>query len=133
MENSFDRAPKPTPEIAPGRSASTGAKLIRKLNSRNDIEISSSDSSEEDIIDASTAPEPDADISYSFDAPRGPHHGSQILGMAIAKAVEKFETQATERLVKNEYEIVGKGNPDHHCGYTTDEDDFELIWLLAIV
>lgn len=47
--------------------------------------------------------------------------------MALAKAVEKFEIQATERLVRDEYEIVGKGKEDCHDGYFADEDDFELI------
>lgn len=92
----------------------------------NPIFISDS-SAEEDIKEASAAPEPDAGISYSFDAPRGPHQGSQILSMALAKAVEKYEIQATERLVRDEYEIIRKEKDDHHDGYAADEDDFELI------
>lgn len=88
---------------------------------------SDSDSSVDDFFKhASTVPEPDAGISYSFDAPRGPHQGSQILSMALAKAVEKFEVKATEKLVKDEYEIVGmeKEDPD---GCIACEDDFELV------
>ena len=92
----------------------------------NQIFISDS-SAEEDIKEASAAPEPDAGISYSFDAPRGPHQGSQILSMALAKAVEKYEIQATERLVRDEYEIIRKEKDDRHDGYAADEDDFELI------
>ena len=77
--------------------------------------------------DASAAPEPDADILYSFDAPRGPAEGGQILSMALAKAVEKFETKETEKLVKNEYEVVGFEKEFNHDGYIADEDDFQLI------
>ncbi len=75
---------------------------------------------------ASTVPEPDAEISYSFDAPRGPHQGSQILSMALAKAVEKFEVKATEKLVKEEYEVVGK-EAEEPDGYIACDDDFELV------
>lgn len=88
---------------------------------------SDSDSSLDDCFQhASTVPEPDAGISYSFDAPRGPQQGSQILSMALAKAVEKFEVKATEKLVKDEYEVVGmeKEDPDD-C--VACEDDFELV------
>lgn len=88
---------------------------------------SDSDSSVDDCFQhASTVPEPDAGISYSFDAPRGPHQGSQILGMALAKAVEKFEVKATEKLVKDEYEVVGKEKEDSD-GYIACDDDYELV------
>ena len=68
---------------------------------------------------------PDAGYTYSFDAPRGPGHGSQILGMALAKAEEKFENKATNKLIKDEYEVVGmeKEEPAH----AVDEDGFELL------
>lgn len=93
-----------------------------------DTDISASDTSaEEDVKEASAAPEPDADYTYSFDAPRGPGKGSQILGMAIAKAVENFETKATEKLINEEYEVVAKEKDDERTGYAADEDDFELI------
>lgn len=79
---------------------------------------------EEDVKDASAAPVPDVGITYSFDAARGPGEGSGILSMAINQAVERFETKATEKLVKDEYEIVRK---DIEVGHTVVEDDFELI------
>lgn len=93
-----------------------------------DTETFVSDSStDEDVKDASAAPEPDAGILYSYDAPRGPSQGGQILSLALAKAVEKFETKETEKLVKNEYEVVGSDKEDRQGGYVADEDDFEWV------
>lgn len=77
--------------------------------------------------EASAAPEPDAEILYSFDAPRGPAEGGHILSMALAKAVEKFEIKETEKLVKNEYEVVDNEKEEGHDGYVADEDDFQFI------
>ena len=84
-------------------------------------------SAEEDIKEASAAPEPDAGYTYSYDAPRGPGHGSQILSMALAQAEARFETKVTEKLVKEEYEVVSAEKEESHAGYAADEDDFELI------
>ncbi|KAL2038700.1 hypothetical protein N7G274_008458 [Stereocaulon virgatum] len=104
------------------------AKMSRKRDPVFDTDTSTSDSSaEEDVKEASAAPEPDAGYTYSFDAPRGPSKGSQILGMALAKAVDKFETKVTEKLIKEEYEVVAKEKDDVRTGYAADEDDFELI------
>ena len=100
------------------------AKMSRK---RDPVFDTSDSSSSEEVTEASAAPEPDAGYTYSFDAARGPSRGSQILGLALAKAVDKFETKATEKLVKDEYEVVAKENDDAHTGYAADEDDFELI------
>ena len=100
------------------------AKMSRK---RDPVFDTSDSSSSEEMTEASAAPEPDAGYTYSFDAARGPSKGSQILGMALAKAVDKFETKAMEKLVKDEYEVVAKENDDAHTGYAADEDDFELI------
>ena len=103
------------------------ARTSRKRASPFDTDYYTSDSSaEEDVKDASAAPEPDADITYSFDAPRGPHRGSDILSMAINKAVERFETKATEKLVKDEYEVIRKEVETRNEGYTADED-YELV------
>jgi len=48
----------------------------------------------------------DAGVMYSYDASRGPSHGSQILKVALAKAVERFEEKETVRLVRNEYDVL---------------------------
>ena len=102
--------------------------VSRKYSVRVDAENTASDSSaEEDVKEASAAPVPDAAVTYSFDAARGPGHGSEILTLAINKAVERFEIKATEKLVKDEYEVIGKESEAEHAGYATDEDDFELV------
>ena len=102
--------------------------MSRKRDPAFDTDNSISDSSaEEDVREASAAPEPDAGYTYSFDAPCGPGKGSEILGLALAKAVEKFETKATEKLVRDEYEVVAKDKEEAHAGYAADEDEYELI------
>lgn len=95
----------------------------------NTGDLSSDSSAEEDVVEASAAPAPDAGITYSFDAQRGPARGSQVLSMAISKAVERFETRETENLVKNEYEVIGKEGERVQQGYAADddEDEYELV------
>jgi hypothetical protein len=78
-----------------------------------DMASASGDSSaDEDVEHPSAAPAPDAEIAYSYDAHRGPSHGSQILNHALEKAVERFETKETEKLVKNEYEVLDRDLDD---------------------
>jgi len=64
------------------------------------------DSSADEGIDEVPSNDYDADVTYSYDAHRGPSHGSQVLGYALSKAVENFENKETDKLVKNEYEVV---------------------------
>ena len=52
------------------------------------------------------SPPADAGVMYSFDAAKGPTQGSQILNVALAKAVERFEEKETAKLVKNEYDVL---------------------------
>jgi hypothetical protein len=87
----------------------------------------SDSSGEEEIFDASTAPVPDVDVMYSFDAYSGPARGSDVLSQAINKAVQRYENKETEKLVK-EYDLVEDGR-DCGEGYAADadEDDFDFI------
>ena len=127
MCNRFQRLHRREIEFQQNKAAKV-MKISRKNVSGLDDDINTSDSSaEEDVKEASAAPEPDAGITYSFDAPQGPGKGSQILSLAIAKAVEKYEVKVTEKLVKDEYEIVGKEHEVANAGYIADEDDFELL------
>lgn len=124
---SYNKAIRREVEFQQNKAAQV-ANISRKHESRFDNDTCISDSStEEDVKEVSAAPEPDAGYTYSYDAPRGPGKGSQILGIALAKAVEKFETKATEKLVKEEYEIVGIEKGDTHAGHAADDDDFELV------
>lgn len=66
----------------------------------------SSNNSASDFSEDTPSPAADADITYSFDASRGPTHGSQIFNVALAQAVEKFEERETVKLVKDEYEML---------------------------
>jgi hypothetical protein len=100
---------------------------------KNHISHASGESSaDEDIEEPSAAPSPDAEITYSFDAQRGPSHGSQVLGQALTQAIERFEVRQTDKLIKEEYEVldvgalspapkVGKKNP------TGEDDEYEFV------
>lgn len=81
-------------------------RIARKLPRLADDGLQSDSSAEEDVEEASAAPEPDAEITYSYDAAHGPGQGSQILSVAVAQAVERFENHATDKLVKEEYEVL---------------------------
>jgi len=99
--------------------------------------VNHSDSSETDEpIEPCAAP--DAGITYSFDANRGPSHGSTILSSALAKAVERFENTTTEKLVKDEYDVL-PSNPEEvlrtpikkggkrSALVAEEEDDYEFV------
>ena len=93
----------------------TRAQTKAKLAQTRDILCEQSESSADESVDEpSAAPEPDAGVTYSFDAARGPSQGSQILTLAITKAVERFESKQTDKLIKEEYEVLdedGEPNP----------------------
>jgi hypothetical protein len=100
---------------------------------KKDITSASDDSSaDEDVEHPSAAPVPDAGVTYSFDAERGPSHGSQILGLALAKAVERFEIRETDKLIKEEYEVLDLGalSPAPKTarkGVAPEDEDYEFI------
>ncbi|KAF1974691.1 hypothetical protein BU23DRAFT_88984 [Bimuria novae-zelandiae CBS 107.79] len=99
------------------------------------INYSSDDSSaDEEVEHPSVAPVPDAGVAYSFDAARGPSHGSQILGLALNKAIENFEVRQTDKLIKEEYEVLrldddalSPGPKATRKGVSPDEEDYEFI------
>lgn len=97
-----------------------------------------SSSGHSDLDEGTTAPAPDAGVMYSFDASQGPSQGSQILNVALAKAVERFEEKETAKLVKNEYEVLDnegekvglspvKGRKAKAAVVPDDEDDYEFV------
>ena len=107
------------------------SKLARKH--QIDEEQSSSDSaglSDEDAVNPTPGPVTDADVTYTYDGAAGPGRGCQILGLALDQAVERFETRQTDKLIKDEYEVVSQAgiedvNTKPHS--ITEADDFELI------
>lgn len=91
-----------------GRSLVNQSRIARKqdmLEGHTSDEASSNNSAS-DFSDGSPSPPADADITYSFDAQRGPTQGSQIFNAALAQAVEKFEERETVKLVKDEYDVL---------------------------
>ncbi|KAL8694646.1 MAG: hypothetical protein Q9218_000741 [Villophora microphyllina] len=124
------RAPRSEMARATKREGEYNINKAAKMTRKSHVYVhgpSASDSSaEEDIREASAAPEPDAGIAYSYDAAHGPNNGGHILSLALAKAVEKYETKATEKLVMEDYEVVEKETDDASVGYSAD-DDFELV------
>lgn len=46
------------------------------------------------------------DITYSFDASPGSQRGSHILSMALDQAMANFRGKQTDKLIKEEYEVV---------------------------
>ena len=65
----------------------------------NDLSASASNNTKADA-------DADADITYTFDRPTGPSAGRHVLNDALVRAVERFETRRTERLVSAEYEVL---------------------------
>jgi len=93
---------------------------------------SHSDSSGDEMPNEPSAA-PDAEIAYSFDAAKGPTHGSTVLSIALAQAVERFENTVTEKLVKDEYDVLQTEDvvtPMKKSGKRSvlvEEDDYEFI------
>ncbi|KAF2687155.1 hypothetical protein K458DRAFT_415425 [Lentithecium fluviatile CBS 122367] len=97
--------PRPARVMSPPKSTAGFNKARTAL--KNDIAYASGDSSaDEDVEHPSTAPAPDAEVAYSYDAARGPSQGSQILGLALDQAVERFEVRQTDKLIRDEYEVL---------------------------
>jgi hypothetical protein len=87
-------------------------------------------SGDESIKESGAVTVPDAEVMYSFDAKRGPTHGSAILGAALNQAVERFENKQTEKLVQ-EYDLVDDIT-DTGNEADVDEDGFEIVDYAAL-
>lgn len=103
---------------------------------------SASSGSDHDEDTAPSLPPPDLGVMYSFDAAKGPTEGSQILNVALAKAVQKFEEKETVKLVKSEYEVLdsegesmglspvkykGKGKAREMPVLVDEDDEYEFV------
>lgn len=118
----------PTPKVSGGVNKARTALMV-------DIADASGDSSaDEDVEHPSTAPAPDADVAYSFDAPRGPSHGSQILGSLLDQAVERFEVRQTDKLIRDEYEVLdvnaealSPGPRVARKGLAPEDEEYEFV------
>lgn len=89
------------------RSTHPGQMKARTSLNKDIVNASDESSADEEVEHPSAAPAPDAEIAYSYDAERGPSHGSQILKHALDKAIERHEGKETDKLIKNEYEVLG--------------------------
>lgn len=82
----------------------------QKTRSANDayagVRNASDSSADECVEEPDTAFPGAADVTYSFDAERGPSSGSQVLGQALEKAIERYEVRVTDKLIKEEYEVL---------------------------
>ena len=91
-------------------SLAHGTKIARKQDMLEGGAVSNAVSDDSSSLSSDneegTSSPPDAGVMYSFDASRGPSHGSQIFNVALAKAVQKFEEKETAKLVKNEYDVI---------------------------
>lgn len=100
-------------------------------------QYTSGESTDEEPVEPSAAPEPDAEITYSFDADKGPSQGSQILGQALLQAIERFEDRKTHELVSEEYEVLDENgepaSPRRRCGgkgkkaLKSEDEDWEHV------
>jgi hypothetical protein len=110
-----------------------------KADQRRDLtadKLEATDSSADEEIEAVSTQEPDAEVAYSFDAERSPNKGSQILGVALDRAVERFENKETDRILKDEYLVLdSEGEPvaaqskkvAKPAAPHDAEDDFEFV------
>lgn len=125
-EHSYHRAEKLYDHGAARPRGAVARKVLQ--NDLNEVTLTSdTGSSDEEVVHSSTAPLPDAEVMYSYDARSGPSTGSDILSNAVMQAVKRFENKQTEQLVKTEYDLVldGKEMEDAYAGDA--EDDFEVI------
>jgi len=111
------------------------AKMAQRHEILEETFTGTDSSADEDFVEPSVAPDPDAGVTYSYDEPRGANHGSQILSLALAKAVERYESTVTDKLVKDEYEVLDESGevvpkkPSKKLVKDTvvNEDEYEFV------
>jgi hypothetical protein len=106
--------------------------MKNKTALNKDMALASDESSaDEDVEHPSTAPAPDAEVAYSYDAARGPSHGSQILHHALEKAIVQFEGKETDKLIKNEYEVLDRDtealSPLKKRNVPAEDEDYDFV------
>lgn len=115
------------------RESGHAATLARKAF-RNELEEAfdgplahvADNSSDDEVLDASAAPLPaEADFMYSYDAPSGPAAGSNILSAALNKALVRFESAETEKLITREYDVIDHLKEEDLAG--DEEEDYEMV------
>jgi len=127
-----DGKPRPA-RVYPHIKSSYPGPMKSRTALHKDMAVASDDSSaDEEVEHPSTAPAPDAEVAYSYDAERGPSHGSQILNVALDKAIERYEIRETDKLIKNEYEVLDADgellSPAPKKRHVAPEDaDYEFI------
>ena len=107
--------------------------LTKRSALTEQYEATDSSSADEDI-GLQAGPDVDSGVMYSYDAHKGPNHGTQILSQAVDRAVEHHVSKETEILVKNEYEVLGPdgepvcpSRPKKALEFLLDEEDYELV------
>ncbi|KAG9516170.1 hypothetical protein KCU71_g14928, partial [Aureobasidium melanogenum] len=89
------------------------AKIARKQEMLADADEYAGNSEDSSGTSGDEATTP-SEILYGFDNLRVPSHGSQILNTALAKAMEQYEDKETDKLVRNEYEILDADEEEAH-------------------
>jgi hypothetical protein len=99
-----------------------------KLSMRYDVKEAIATRRDSFISDDEYAPE-HPNVLYSYDATKSPAgHAEQILSVAVAKALDRFETKETEKIVR-EYEFVDQhtDGSEESGASAAEDDEYEFV------